>query len=103
MSKTDPGVRALAALPSLGLTSAQMLFDAGVPDVETLHALGPIGAYRRLRFHFGKRAVANYAYAVECAIRGLDGRDLEPERVAEFKAEAHKVAAELNALIRKPD
>jgi TfoX C-terminal domain len=67
------GEAALAALPSLGATSARMLVEAGVPDPNTLRALGPIGAWRRLRFHFGKRAKVNFAYAMECAIEGSTG------------------------------
>lgn len=85
----------LAALPSLGQTSARMLIDAGVADVEDLRRLGPIECYRRLRFFHGKRVTINFVYAMECAIHGLDWRLLSGERKAELKAEARAVGAQL--------
>ncbi len=92
---------ALAALPSLGPTSAHMLIEAGIPDVKTLRRLGVLASYRRLRFHFGKRATTNFAYAIECALRGMDWRALEPERKAEIKKAVQKIAAELEAAARR--
>lgn len=74
-----------------------MLIEAGIPDVKTLRRLGAIACYRRLRFHFGKRVTLNFAYALECAIRGIDWRLLEPERKAEIKTQALAVARELEA------
>jgi DNA transformation protein len=78
-----------------------MLIEAGVPDVKTLRRLGPIGSYRRLRFHFGKRVSMNFIYAIECALRDLDWRKLEAGRKAELKAKAQLVAQELAALGRR--
>jgi DNA transformation protein and related proteins len=88
---------ALATLPSLGPTSAQMLIEAGIPDVKTLRRLGALGSYRRLRFHFGKRVTTNFAYAIECALRRMDWRLLEPKRKAEIKLAVQKIAAELES------
>ncbi len=92
---------ALAALPSLGPASAQMLIEAGIPDVKTLRRLGVLASYRRLRFHFGKRVTTNFAYAIECALRGMDWRALEPERKAAIKAAVQKIAAELEVAARR--
>lgn len=100
-SKVVDHKAALAALPSLGPKSAQMLIEAGIPDVKTLRRLGVPASYRRLRFHFGKRVTANFAYAIECALRGMDWRLLEPERKAEIKAAVRKIAAELEAAARR--
>lgn len=97
--RPDP-LQQLAALPSLGLVSAQMLIDAGIPDVKTLRQLGTMACYRRLRFHHGKRVTINFAYALECAIRNLHWRALEPERQAEIKAAALQVARELQHAAR---
>jgi TfoX C-terminal domain len=44
---------ALAALPSLGRTSAQMLIEVGIPDKAMLRRLGPQACFRALRFRFG--------------------------------------------------
>ena len=72
-----------------------MLIEAGIPDVKTLRKLGTLGAYRRLRFHFGKRISTNFAYAIECGLRGMDWRLLEADRKAELKAAAQAIAREL--------
>lgn len=90
-----PSSAALADLPSLGPKSAQMLAEIGVQDLHTLAGLGPIACFRSLRFRFGKRVTLNFLYALECAIRGLDWRLLEPERKAELRAAARAVIAEL--------
>lgn len=89
----DRALDELAALPSLGKTSAHMLIEAGVADVATLRRLGPIESYRRLRFFHGKRVTRNFVYAMECAIRGLDWRLLGQERKAVLKAEARAIEA----------
>jgi DNA transformation protein len=78
-----------------------MLIDAGIPDVKTLRKLGPIDAFRRLRFHFGKRVSTNFAYAIECALRGMDWRLLEPARKAELKEATHRIATELERSARR--
>ncbi len=93
-SGTD-GVAELAALPSLGLASARMLVEAGVPDASSLRQLGAIECFRRLRFHHGKRATLNFVYAIECACHGLDWRLLEEGRKAELRSAARAVADEL--------
>lgn len=89
----DRALEELAALPSLGKTSARLLIETGVADVETLRRLGPIDSYRRLRFIHGKRVTLNFVYAIECAIRGLDWRLLSHERKEELKAEARACKA----------
>ena len=93
-----PGEDALAGLPSLGPTSARMLVEAGVSDVEQLRTLGPIECFRRLRFRFGRRVTVNFVYAMECANGGLDWRLLEPARKAELKRQAQAIAEALDAL-----
>lgn len=87
----DRALDELAALPSLGKTSARMLIEAGVADVETLRRLGPIESYLRLRFFHGKRVTLNFVYAMECAIQRLDWRLLSQKRKAELKAEARAI------------
>lgn len=89
----DPALKGLAALPGLGETSARMLIEAGVPDVEALRRLGPIESYHRLRFFHGKRVTLNFVYAMECAISGLDWRLLSQQRKAELRAAARAIEA----------
>jgi DNA transformation protein len=100
-SADNDGVRGLASLSTIGLTTARMLADAGVPDSKTLRKIGAAQAYRRLRFHFGKRASASYLYALECALSGCDWRELRDTRMSELKEQAHKIAAELDAMRKR--
>ena len=90
-----PNVLALAALPSLGITSAQMLIEVGIKDEATLRAMGPEACFRSLRFHFGRRVSANFIYAIECAIRGIGWKTLEPARKAALREAARLIIAEL--------
>jgi hypothetical protein len=86
---------ALAALPSLGITSAQMLIDVGIKDEATLRAMGPEACFRSLRFHFGRRVSTNFIYALECAIRGIGWKMLEPARKAALREVAKRIVLEL--------
>jgi TfoX C-terminal domain len=90
-----PNVLALAALPSLGITSAQMLINVGIKDEETLRAMGPEACFRSLRFHFGRRVSTNFIYAIECAIRGVGWKMLKPARKAALREAARRIIAEL--------
>ena len=73
-----------------------MLLDAGVDDVEALRRLGPIEAYRRLRFRFGRRATVNFIYALECATQNMHWRDLSARRKDELKRAARDIDASLS-------
>ena len=57
-----PNVLVLAALPSLGITSAQMLIEVGIRDEASLRAMGPEACFRSLRFRFGRRVSTNFIY-----------------------------------------
>jgi hypothetical protein len=95
MRSAPPNVLALAALPSLGITSAQMLIDVGIKDEAMLRAMGPEACFRSLRFHFGRRVSANFIYALECAIQGIGWKMLEPGRKAELRAAARRIVHDL--------
>jgi len=90
-----PNVLALAALPSLGVTSAQMLIEVGIRDEATLRAMGPEGCFRSLRFHFGRRVSTNFIYAIECAIRGIGWKMLRPARKAALREAARRIIVDL--------
>jgi TfoX-like protein len=92
---------ALAALPSLGRTSAQMLIEVGVVDEATLRRLGPQAGFRALRFRFGRRVSTNFIYALECAIRGIGWRALAPRRKAELRAAAQDIVLDLEGAPRE--
>jgi len=88
---------ALAALPSLGRTSAQMLIEVGVADEAALKRLGPQACFRALRFRFGRRVSTNFIYALECAIRRIAWRALEPRRKAKLRAVAQEIILDLES------
>ncbi|MCP5179194.1 MAG: TfoX/Sxy family DNA transformation protein [Pseudomonadales bacterium] len=85
----------LAQLPSLGPASAAALADVGIRDEVALREAGVGGAFALLRAQFGKRITVNWIYALECALRHLDWRLLEPERKAALRAEAGAIIAAL--------
>ena len=90
-----PNVLALAALPSLGLTSAQMLVDVGIKDEATLRAMGPEGCFRSLRFHFGRRVSTNFIYGLESAICGIGWKMLEPARKTALREAGRRIVFDL--------
>jgi TfoX-like protein len=90
-----PNVLTLAALPSLGIISAQMLIEVGIKDEATLRTMGPEACFRSLRFHFGRRVSTNFIYAIECAIRGIGWKMLESARKAALREVARRIIAEL--------
>lgn len=90
-------LKALAAMPSLGKASARMLAEVGIETPAQLTKLGPAGAYRQLRFAFGKRVPATYLYALDIACRGVHWRDMTEARMAKLRAEALRIHAEVTA------
>jgi TfoX C-terminal domain len=92
-----PNVLALATLPSLGITSAQLLIDVGIKDEAALRAMGPEACFRSLRFHFGRRVSTNFIYALECAIRGIGWKMLEPARKTALRVAAQRIVHDLEA------
>jgi hypothetical protein len=90
-----PNVLALAALPSLGVTSAQMLIEVGITEPATLRAMGAEACFRSLRFHFGRRVSTNFIYALECAIKDIGWKMLMPSRKATLRKAAKRIILEL--------
>lgn len=90
-AKSSAGAAELAALPNLGPRSTAMLCEIGIDDVAALRRAGTLGAYRALRFRFGRAATMNFLYALEGALIGVDWRALEPSRREELRAAARLV------------
>ncbi|HVY02420.1 MAG TPA: TfoX/Sxy family DNA transformation protein [Caulobacterales bacterium] len=90
MSAPDP--KGLAALRSLGKTTAHMLIEAGVPDPAALRRMGAVEAWRRLRLLHGRRVTASFLYALEAGVTDTRWSDLTPARLAELKAIAGDIA-----------
>jgi hypothetical protein len=72
-----------------------MLVEVGITTPEMLRRISPEEAYRRLRFHRGKRVTINFIYALDVAVAG--GRWGEDEgRQAQLRARAKAIQAEID-------
>ena len=98
--KGEPDLKGLAALPSLGKTSAEMLVDAGILNPAMLKAAGPEEAYRRLRFAHGRRVTINFIYALDIAISGGRWDEMDPDRQQQLKMVAKSIQGDVDG--RKP-
>lgn len=65
----------VAQLRSLGVKSAQMLAMAGITDVEQLHELGPVAAYRQVKA-VCPQASLNLLWALESALTGIPWQEV---------------------------
>jgi hypothetical protein len=57
--------------------------------------MGPEACFRSLRFHFGRRVSINFIYALECAIRGIAWKMLEPACKAALRETARRIILDL--------
>jgi DNA transformation protein len=64
-------------MPSLGPATALMLEEVGIDSPAELREVGPVAAYVRLKFRFGRRVSILALYAMEAALQGIDWRLLD--------------------------
>jgi hypothetical protein len=79
----DDSARALAALPNLGLRSAQMLTEAGIRSQAALARTGAVGAYLRVK-RSGGNASLNLLYALAGALDGTHWQQVRRQRKLEL-------------------
>ena len=60
--------RDLAALRNLGPATARRLADLGIPDEAELRKVGPVAAYRRLKFAHPRQTTLVALYALHGAL-----------------------------------
>jgi DNA transformation protein and related proteins len=89
--------RPIAQVRNIGLKLAKMLREIEVPSEEALAKIGPVTAYVRLRFAFGKEVGLNALWAMEAGLSGLDWRQLPDDRKAALKEEITLVRERLKA------
>ena len=94
--KAGPDLKGLAAMPSLGKASAELLVDVGITTPTMLRRIGAEEAWRRLRFAHGKRVTVTWVYALDIAIRGIPWKELSEARAAKLKAAAEAIKAEID-------
>ncbi|MDR1450436.1 MAG: TfoX/Sxy family protein [Propionibacteriaceae bacterium] len=75
----------LTALPEIGPVSAGQLAAVGIPDADTLRAVGAREAFARIRADVDPGACVRMLTGLECAARGIRARDLPPEDKAELR------------------
>ncbi len=88
-------LKGLRALPSLGKASAELLVDVGIVTPDMLRKIGAEGAWRRLRFAYGKRVTITWIYALDIAIRGIPWKELSEARARKLRSAAEVIIAEL--------
>lgn len=86
-------LKALAAMPNLGKTSAAMLAEVGIDSPEALREAGAARAYHLLCFRHGKRVSKNFLWAIEGALTDINCIHLPPERKAALLAELERLAS----------
>lgn len=85
----------IAELPNLGPVMAERLLEIGIADEADLRRAGPIDAWRRLRFRFGRAVTRNALYAMEAALLDIDWRQIPPETKRHLDSEAAKFGSGL--------
>jgi len=96
----QPDLKGLAALPSLGKASSELLVDVGINTPAMLRKLGAEEAWRRLRFAHGKRVTITWIYALDIAVRGIAWKELSEARARRLRAAAEAIIAELEPSAR---
>ena len=71
--------RALADLRNLGALTAARLADIGIADEAALRAIGPVAAYRRLKFAYPRETTLVALYALHGALVDISWMDLPQE------------------------
>lgn len=94
---SEPDLKGLRALPSLGKASAEQRVDGGVTTPAMLRRIGAEEAWRRLRFAHGKRVTLTWIYALDIAIRGVPWKELTEARAAKLRAAAERIRREIEA------
>ena len=64
---------------NLGPRMERRLAEIGIDSDADLRRTGPVDAWRRLRFRFGREVTLNALYAMAAALIGCDWRDLPAE------------------------
>lgn len=78
----------VSTLPGLGPVTQERLVEAGIRTVGELRSIGPVEAYRRLKFMMPRQVSLNALYALEAALRGCHWLDLPQDVKAALQREA---------------
>ena len=78
----------VSTLPGLGPVTQERLVEAGIRTVGELRSIGPVEAYRRLKFMMPRQVSLNALYALEAALRGCHWLDLPQDVKTALRREA---------------
>lgn len=83
-------------LPNLGPYMAKRLAEVDIVSAADLQVIGPVEAYARLKFRFGKEITLNALWALDGAVSGEDWRQISPGRKTALKAELARKRTDLS-------
>jgi DNA transformation protein len=81
----------VSTLPGLGPVTQERLEAAGIRTIDELRAIGPVEAYRRLKFMMPRQVSLNALYALEAALRGCHWLDLPQDVKTALQREAKTI------------
>lgn len=81
----------ISTLPGIGPVTQGRLEEAGIRTVSDLKEIGPVEAYRRLKFMIPRQVSLNALYGLEAALRGCHWRDLPQDVKASLLGEARLI------------
>lgn len=87
-SPTPPNDASIEQLSGIGPKTASWLREVGVETVAELRALGPVEAYRRLKFRSPRRISLNALWALYGALHGIPWNRIPAEVKERLLAEA---------------
>ena len=83
--------RSLEALTNLGKIAARQLGEIGIKSEADLRSAGAVGAYLRLKDHFGPAVSLNYLYALDGALKDVRWDAMPESERAALRAKAAAV------------
>jgi len=76
------------AMSSLGPVTAKRLAEIGIRTPDDLKAAGAVGAFKRLRFRYGRAVTLNALYGLDAAFRDVHWREIDDEDKARLRRDA---------------
>lgn len=83
----NPGTTVpIAQMRNLGPAMQSWLADVDIHNAAELRQIGPVPAYQRLKFRFGKNVNILALYAMHASLLDIDWRDIDAATKAQLKS-----------------
>ena len=79
-------MNSLTDLPEIGTVTAKQLVAVGIDDPDKLRSVGAREAFIRIRELLDPGACIQLLIGMECAVRGINAKELSPDDKAELRA-----------------